>query len=100
MQAILNVKTDEINESLLNIIKELLSKNVEIVIRRERFRLEEYDSTQPLGSVMKDFETASYSEAFLKDLKKGFETSTIYTDKNEDNASEKRDKKISEKTSA
>jgi len=32
---------------------------------------------------MKDFEKAGYSEAFLKDLKKGLETSTVYADKNE-----------------
>ncbi len=100
MQAILNLKTSEIDESLLDVIKELLSKNAEIVIRRESFRLEEYDRILPLDETMKNFEKAGHSEAFLRDLKEGFETSTIYVDKNEDNASEKRDKKISEKTSA
>ena len=61
----------------MTIIKELLSKNVEIVIKRVPFGLEEYDSTRLLDSVMKDFEKADYSEEFLKDLKEGFETSTI-----------------------
>ncbi|OQX04939.1 MAG: hypothetical protein BWK80_52945 [Desulfobacteraceae bacterium IS3] len=83
MQAILNVKLSEIDERLLNIIKELLSENIEIVIKREFFRLEEYDKTLPLKQAMKDFEKAGYSEAFLKDLKKGLETSTVYADKNE-----------------
>ena len=87
MQAILNVKVDEIDERLLDIIKELLSKNAEIVIRRETFRLEAYDSTQLLGSVLKDFEKAGYSDEFLKDLKEGFETSTIYAGKDEDRTS-------------
>ena len=50
---------------------------MEIVIKRVPFGLEEYDSTRPLDSVMKDFEKADYSEEFLKDLKEGFETSTI-----------------------
>ncbi len=100
MQAVLNVKTSEIDESLLSIIKELLSKNVEIVIRRETFRLEEYDRTLPLDKVMEDFEKAGHSEAFLKDLKEGFETSTVYTGKDEDKTSEKRDKEVSEKTPA
>ncbi len=100
MQAILSVRISEIDASLLNIIKELLSKNVEIVIRRETCRLEEYDRTLPLDKVMKDFEKAGHSEAFLKDLKEGLETSTVYAGKNEDNASERRDKEVSEKTSA
>ncbi|MDM8544822.1 hypothetical protein QUF90_27460 [Desulfococcaceae bacterium HSG9] len=84
MQAILNVKISEMDESLLDIIKELLSRNVEIVIRREAFELEEYDKNLPLGNVMKNFEKAGYSVPFLKDLKEGFETSTIYADKDED----------------
>ncbi|CAN2039273.1 conserved hypothetical protein [Candidatus Magnetomoraceae bacterium gMMP-15] len=85
MQAILNIKRSEIDESLLNIIKELFSKNAEIVIRREHFRLEEYDRNRPLDEAMKDFEKAGYSEAFLKDLKEGFETSTVFEDKNATN---------------
>ena len=59
MQAILNVKLSEIDERLLNIIKELLSENIEIVIKREFFRLEEYDKTLPLKQAMKDFEKRS-----------------------------------------
>jgi len=61
----------------------LLSKNAEIVIGRESFRLEKYDSTLPLDETIKAFEKAGHSEAFLRDLKKGFETSAIYEDKNE-----------------
>ena len=100
MQAILNVKASEIDESLLNLIRELFSKNIEIVIRKETFILEEYDRTLPLSEAMKDFEKAGYSEAFLKNLKEGFETSTVYAGKNENQTLEKRNKKISKKTPA
>ena len=87
MQAILNVKTSEIDNDLLIIIRELLSNNVEVVIRKEICRLEEYDCSLPLEKVMNDFEKAGYNELFLKDLKEGFETSTVYTVKNENKAS-------------
>ncbi|HLC15212.1 MAG TPA: hypothetical protein VJL89_03175 [Thermodesulfovibrionia bacterium] len=100
MQAILNVKTSEIDKNLLSIIKELLSKNVEVVIRKEVLRLEEYDKSLPLDKVMKDFEKAGYNEFFLKDLKEGFETSTVYAVKNENKATEGQDKQLSEETSA
>ncbi len=80
MQAILNVKDGEINQSLLSIIKELLSKDVEIIIRKETLKLEEYDSNAPLDEVMKDFKNAGYSEVFLKELEEGLKTSTVYSD--------------------
>ena len=81
MQAILNVKPNEIDDNLLDIIKKLLSKNVDIVIRKEFIRLEEYDKSIPLETVMANFSETDYSEEFLKDLKEGFETSTVCTQK-------------------
>jgi len=81
MQAILNVKPCDINDNLLNIIKELLLKNVEIVIRKEKLELEEYDKSIPLDNVISQFSEAGYSQEFLKDLKEGLETSTVYLKK-------------------
>lgn len=81
MQAILNVKPSDINENLLNIIKELLLKNVEIVIRKETLHLEEYDKNVPLDNVIREFTEAGYSQEFMKDLKEGLETSTVYLKK-------------------
>ena len=81
MQAILNVKEADINNNLLNIIKELFLKNIEVIIRRESIQLEEFDKNLPLDSVIKEFAEAGYSKEFLKDLKEGFETSTAYIKK-------------------
>jgi len=77
MQAILNIKPSEIDDRLLNVIKELLSRNVEIVIKKT-VELEEYDKNIPLDEVMGEFAKVGYSENFLSDLKAGFETSKIY----------------------
>lgn len=79
MQAIINVKLYEINDNLLAIIKELLSRNVDVIIKKESIKLEEYDRSIPLDKVLKDFSETNYGEEFLRDLKNGFETSTIYT---------------------
>ena len=79
MQAIINIQLYEINNNLLSIIKELLSKNVDIIIKKDSVKLEEYDKFISLDNVLKEFSEANYSEEFLKDLKNGFETSTIYT---------------------
>jgi hypothetical protein len=81
MQAILNIGLNEIDDNLLKVIRDLLSKGAEIVIRKEMVKFEEYDKSIPLEKVMREFAEAGYDEAFLTDLKEGFETSTIYSDK-------------------
>ncbi|MBF0376009.1 MAG: hypothetical protein HQK72_00825 [Desulfamplus sp.] len=81
MQAILNVKNDDINHKLLDIIKELLFRNVEIIIRKENFKLEEYDKQMSLDSVVKELTKAGYSQDFVNDVKEGLETSTVYLEK-------------------
>ncbi len=78
MQAVLNVKTTDINDNLLNVIKELLSRDVEIVIKKT-VELEEFDERNSLDDIMRKFGEVGYSGEFLKDLKAGFETSEIYT---------------------
>ncbi|MBW2011208.1 MAG: hypothetical protein JRG68_04855 [Deltaproteobacteria bacterium] len=95
MRAVLNVNLNEIDESLLKIIEELLLKNAEVVIRKESVKLEEYDKSIPLDKVMGAFEKADYSNEFLEDLKEGLETSTVYSEKDEDNTVKKSDKEIS-----
>ena len=86
MHVILNVKLEEVDNNLLNIIKELLSKNVEIVIKKEGIKLEEFDKTKPLDKVIQDFAEFGYNKEFLEDLEEGFKTSIVYTQKNDNQA--------------
>ncbi|MBF0099625.1 MAG: hypothetical protein HQK77_01825 [Desulfobacterales bacterium] len=81
MRAILNVTPFEINDNLLTIIKELLLRNVEIIIRKEIMKLEEFDNSISLNNLIGEFSEAGYSEEFLQDLKEGFETSSVYLKK-------------------
>lgn len=84
MQAILNIDLNEIDDRLLNIIKELLSRNVEVVIKKETIKFEQFNNSIPLNEVMREFEGVGYSEEFLKDLRAGFEASDIYAKHDED----------------
>lgn len=86
MQAILNINPNEIDDHLMNIIKELISRNVEVVIKKEAIKFEQFDNSIPLDEVMRELESVGYSEDFLKDLRAGFETSDIYVEHNEDKA--------------
>jgi hypothetical protein len=42
--------------------------------------LEEFDKNIPLETVMKDFSEAGCNEDFLKELKRGFKSSTVYSE--------------------
>lgn len=84
MQAILNIKPNEIDERLLSVIRELLSRNIEVVIKKQLVELKEFDKTLSLEDVMQEFGKVGYSEDFLGDLRAGFETSEIYAKYNED----------------
>jgi hypothetical protein len=77
MQAILNIEPNEVDEKLLNVIRELLARNVEITIKNQSFELQEFDAP-PIEDLMREFQNAGYSEDFLNDLKQGFETSEVY----------------------
>jgi len=77
MQAILNIEPNEVDEKLLNVIRELLARNVEITIKNQSFELQEFDAPS-IDDLMREFQNAGYSEDFLNDLKQGFETSEVY----------------------
>lgn len=85
MQAVLSVKSNEIDDNLLNVIKVLLSRNIEIVIKKTA-ELEEFNKSASLDDVMREFGEVGYSEEFLRDLKAGFETSEVYAERNENKA--------------
>ena len=46
---------NEIDNNFLNIIKELLSKKVEVIIRKHIIELEKFDNSIPLKNIIKDF---------------------------------------------
>lgn len=78
MQAVLNIDPNEVDDRLLHVIKELLSRNVEITLRTERFELKEFDNALQLEDLLQEFQKAGYSDGFISDLKTGFETSEVY----------------------
>jgi hypothetical protein len=78
MRVILNVAVNEINHELIELIKILVSRNAEIVIRKEIVMLEEYDQNLSLEKVMQELSSQNYHPDFLADLEKGLKNSSIY----------------------
>ena len=76
--AILNIDPSEIDDRLLMVIKELLSRDVEITLKTQRVELKEFDTTLPLDELIQQLEKAGYNEDFVSDLRVGFATSEIY----------------------
>jgi len=78
MQTIINLEPNDIDERLLNVIRELLTRNVEITLKKQHVELTKFDESLPSDEVMREFQKAGYSDEFISDLKLGFESSKIY----------------------
>ncbi len=78
MQAVLNISPNDIDDRLLSVIRDLLTNNVEITLKKAGIVIEEFDSSRSLDEVMAEFEKEGYSEAFLNDLREGLATSIAY----------------------
>ena len=84
MQAILNVTLQEIDQKFLTILRDLLSKDIEVIIKKETPRLEEFDQTLPLPVVMEQLANSGYHAEFLRDVHEGLKTSSVYVERHED----------------
>jgi len=76
MQAMLNIRQDEINKGLIDLIKSLFSGNVdEIVIKKSTVKLEEFDTSLPHAEVISQMSNHGYSQEFLNEIQQGLEAS-------------------------
>ncbi|MDM8569846.1 hypothetical protein QUF50_10135 [Thiotrichales bacterium HSG1] len=78
MRIELTLKLNEIDLEFISLIKILLKKNVEVVIKKEVIELEEYVNL-PLEEVMQEFSNADYSSEFLTELEQGLKKSSVYS---------------------
>lgn len=82
MQVTLSVTLTEIDHNLLNFIRNWLSQNAEIILRKAPVTLEEFDKNLPLTQLMQEMTPAGYSPALLAALQAGLATSTVYAKAN------------------
>ena len=75
MQAQLILEPNEVNHEL---IKTLLDKNIDILIKKKVIALEAYDTEIPVDKVMEEFSKQDYSAEFLAELEQGLQTSSAY----------------------
>jgi len=79
MRVELTLKMTEIDQDLIALIKTLLSKNAEVVIKREAVTLAEYDAGKSLEQVMQELAGANHSAELLADIERGLKLSSVYT---------------------
>ena len=79
MQIALNINQDELNQDFLSLIKQLFKKdNIdEVIIKKEKIKFEEFDTSIPIGKVLSDISKAGYSAEFVNDLESGLKK-TVY----------------------
>jgi spore germination protein GerM len=82
MRVELTLKLTEIDQDLIALIKTLLSKNAEVVIKREAVALAEYDAGQSLEQVMQELAGANHSTELLADIEHGLKLSSVYASDN------------------
>lgn len=78
MRIELNLALNEIDYELIKLIKTLLRRNAEIVIKKQAVALEEYPADVPLNTVMQEFSATNYSAELLADLEQGLKKSSVY----------------------
>lgn len=79
MRAILQINQHDINEMLLQTIKQLLLQNSEILIQ-SAVHLEEFDATKSVNEVMQALSAQGHNAAFLQDIEKGLKSSSVYAE--------------------
>jgi hypothetical protein len=79
MRAILQINQHDINEMLLQTIKQLLLQNSEILIQ-SAVHLEEFDATKSVDDVMQALSAQGHNAAFLQDIEKGLKSSSVYAE--------------------
>ncbi len=78
MRVELNLTIDEIDQELIGLIKTLLRRNAEVVIKKQCVALEEHPADTPLDKVMEELSGAGYSAEFLADLGQGLKKASVY----------------------
>lgn len=79
MRVELNITIDEVDQKLIKLIKTLLRRNAEVVIKKQAMTFSEYPADVPLDTVMQELSQANYSAELLADLEQGLKKSSVYT---------------------
>ena len=71
-------------QKFLAILRDLVARDIKIVIKKERPRLEEFDQTKPLPVVMEKHKKAENNAELLREIHEGLKTSSVYAERHED----------------
>lgn len=79
MQTILKINYKDLNNNFLQVIKSLFSIDIdEIIIKKDKIELEEFDSNLSINEVVNALKKQNYSKDFVKDIEEGLKNSSAY----------------------
>lgn len=78
MRVELNLTVNEIDQELIELLKTLLQRNAEVVMKKQPLTLEEYPADTPLDKVVDALAGKNYTAEFLVDLEQGLKKSSVY----------------------
>jgi hypothetical protein len=78
MRVELNLSINEIDQEFIELLKTLLKRNAEVVIKQQVVALDEYPADTPLDKVMAELSGTEYNAEFLADLEQGLKKSSVY----------------------
>ena len=79
MQTILKINSKDLNNNFLQVIKSLFRIDIdEIIIKKDKIELEEFDSNLSLNEVTNALKKQNYSRDFVKNIEEGLKNSSVY----------------------
>jgi hypothetical protein len=78
MKAVLEISSDDLNKNLIDVLTALFNQNIsEVVIRKTKIQLEEFDKTLTVENVMQSLKEHGHNDLLLMDIEKGLRNSSL-----------------------
>ena len=83
MKAVLEINLNELNESLLEMVRSMFENNItEVILKPQTIQLKEFDKTLQINQVIKSLDEIGHNTELISDIKDGLENSSIYKNEN------------------
>lgn len=81
MKAVLEINLNELNASLLEMVRSMFQKNVtEIVLKPKILKLEEFDNSLTINEITNSLQKNGHNAEFIEEIKDGLKNSSIYSE--------------------
>ena len=81
MKAVLEINLNELNASLLEMVRSMFQTNVtEIVLKPQMITLDEFDKSLSINEITNSLHASGHNAEFIEDIKDGLQNSSIYSE--------------------